>query len=873
MKRLLVMDGSSLFFRAFYALPLLKTKAGHYTNAVYGFISMMENAIREVEPTHSLICFDRKGQTFRHQLYEDYKGTREKMPTEFEQQWPVLMEILKLMNVAIVDDGKYEADDLAGTVAAMAEEEGFETYLLTGDKDYFQLISEKTKVLLTKKGITNLEVYDVERLRDEYDLSPEQMIDLKGLMGDSSDNIPGVPGIGEKTGLKLLHEFETLENIYQHLDQVSGKKRVENLTEFKAQAFLSRKLGTIIRNVPLSLTLEDMERREYNLEELRQFYREYEFNTLLQRLPDEEKEGEVLAETLELMDLEALVASLEGERILAKVFSDDEAHDYDGSQYLLLSDGTHGGVAKLGFEEMDALRELLEDERELVTFEEKHLIIYGLQKGYKLRGFTFDTAVAAYLIDPSRSNYSADYLINLMGNVQMPTWDELFGRGKTAKSVGENEEGLLQYATFIHRYGLKLAEKQEEQLKATEMWSLFRDIEMPLMEVLCDMQRVGMAVDRDVLEEQGREVGQALEVLTRDIHQLAGREFNIASPKQLGEILFDEMGLTPIKKTKTGYSTSVDVLEKLVEEDPIIEKILEYRQLSKLKSTYIDGLMEYIEEDGRVHSTFQQTIAATGRISSTEPNLQNIPIKTELGRAIRKAFPATEGHIFVDGDYSQIELRVLAHISGDEVMNEAFQKGEDIHRTTASQVFKVAPEEVTPLMRSQAKAVNFGIVYGISDYGLSQNLNIPRKEAKHYIDQYLDHFPGVRQFMKDIVAKGKEDGYVETLFHRRRYIPELNAKNFSIRSFGERVALNTPIQGSAADIIKKAMVAVYKKLKEGGYKSRLILQIHDELMIEAAVEEKDQMLKLLRETMEEVMELSVPLKVDVGEGASWYESK
>ena len=872
----LVIDGSSLFFRAFYALPLLKTKRGMYTNAVYGFVSMMENAIERIDPGYVLVCFDQKGRNFRHALYDAYKGTRQKTPSELDQQWPYLMKILEKMHIKTADSPDYEADDLAGTVAKMGKSAGKSVYLLTGDRDYYQLVEEDIFVLMTKKGISEMEVFDVARIGEEYGLTPEQLIDLKGLMGDSSDNIPGVPGIGEKTGIKLLTEFETLENIYDNLDKVSGKKRRENLEENVQQAFLSKKLGTIITDIPLDLELADIERKPYDMEGLRDLYKEYEFFSLLNRLPSEEEDFHEEATPLPLVDAATAAKEMaDRERVYVHLVAEEKPYDGGTPDYLLLYTEDAGCIVK----EPDAkafsvLRSLWEDPKVTLRGSDlKDLFLYAFSYGIDLKGVDFDTGIAEYLLDPTKSNYEAAHLIGLYENREVKSKAAILGKGKSRIAPGEAEEDVVLYLSELARFLPHVIEKQEEKLRTLNMWALFSEIEMPLVEVLASMEYEGMCVDVEVLDAIGEDLSAHITELTERIYAFAEEPFNINSTKQLSAVLFEKLGLTPIKKTKTGYSTGQDVLEKIRHEHEIVDLILAYRQYTKIQSTYVEGLKCVISDDGKIHSVFQQTVAATGRISSTEPNLQNIPIKTEIGRSIRKAFYAEEGARFIDADYSQIELRILAHISGDPVMQQAFRDGADIHRTTASQVFHVAADAVDTLMRSRAKAVNFGIVYGISDYGLSQDLDIPRKEAKTYIDNYLEKFSGVRRFMEEIVETGKAQGYVETLFHRRRYIPELSAKNFSVRSFGERIALNMPIQGTAADMIKKAMVEVYFRLKEECLAAKLLLQVHDELILSAPASEEARVKALLVRIMEEALPLDVPVKVDVETGENWYETK
>lgn len=877
--KLLIVDGSSLFFRAFYALPLLKTKKGIYTNAVYGFVSMLENFIEEQNPEYIVVCFDQKGKTFRHEEYKEYKGTRDKTPTELEQQWPMVREILDYMNIVTLDSPTYEADDIAGTLAEMGKEKGLHVSLLTGDRDYLQLVDKNTIVYLTKKGITNTEKYDEKRIREEYELTPNQLIDLKGLMGDSSDNIPGVPGVGEKTGLKLLSQFGSMEEIYNHLDEVSGKKLKENLENYKTQAFMSKRLGTIVKHVPLKDSLEDLKKVPYDYEKLAEMYREYEFNTLLKRLPKEYAQSN--EPTLDV-NLETKDISMKN---LVEILKDVEEFSFhfltDGKIYndvfpYALGIGIKGKPTYVCYEPLeDGLEEIFKNDSKKYGHNVKEDWIILMAQGIEPKNIVFDTKLAQYMINPGQSNYEIQELTKEHLGYTFETLEEIKGKGRKEKELSQcDQDKLREYLAFMTKQILNLLPIQKKLLQEGEMESLYEDIELPLVEVLASMELEGILVDENILDDIGKEMDEEIDSITEAVYQEAEEEFNLNSPKQLGEILFEKLNYPVIKKTKTGYSTSVEVLEKLKGKGPIIDHMLRYRQLAKIKSTYVEGLKKLINpKTGRIHSNFNQTVTATGRISSTDPNLQNIPIRTEEGRLIRKAFVAKDGNIFIDADYSQIELRVLAHISEDKEMLQAFEEGEDIHRTTAAQVFHVDQEDVTSEMRRRAKAVNFGIVYGISDYGLSRDLDIPRKEAKLYIDNYLKHFQGVHNFMEEIVDKGKKQGYVETIFHRRRYIPELSAKNFNVRSFGERIALNTPIQGSAADIIKIAMVHVYQGLKKMKSKGKLVLQIHDELIIEAPKEEVEELSKKLRDWMESATTLKVPINVDLETGVSWYETK
>ncbi|MDU1176760.1 MAG: DNA polymerase I, partial [Peptoniphilus harei] len=830
--KFLIIDGSSLFFRAFYALPLLKTKRGLYTNAIYGFVMMVENAIEKINPSHVAVCFDMKGKTFRSDIYKDYKGTRQKTPNELEQQWPLVRDILGHMNIKILESPVYEADDIAGTLAKLGSEEGFENYLLTGDKDYFQLVNENTKVLFTRKGITDMDIITVEKIEEDYGIEPLEFIELKALMGDSSDNIPGIYGIGEKTGLKLVRQFHTLENLYDNIDDVSGKKLKEKLVDGKMAAFMSKKLGTIVRDVPIEESLDDLKKLDYDYEKLSELYREFEFNSMLDRLPEEYRKEEVEEisqdnfEFVEIKDLKDIEKEIKDKKSLAFKFITDGKIYEDVMPLYLAIKVKDSEVKIISYEaiDFDFLKDLMEDEDvEKLGYSLKEDIIILMDHEIDIKNYSHDVEIAEYLLNSTKSDYdinkiSMEYFKN--GYLDL---EDLLGKGAKKKAYADlDKEDLFKYFAFVLNTVYRLEDLQKEKIEEEEMTSLYQDMELPLVEVLASMEYVGINTDESVLDEIDEQIIEKLKNLEEEIYGEAGEEFNINSPKQLGIILFEKMDFPVIKKTKTGYSTSADVLEKLRGKGEIIDKILDYRKFSKLKSTYIDGLKAVInKKTKRIHSRFMQTVTATGRISSTDPNLQNIPIKTEEGRLIRKAFLASEGGVLVDADYSQIELRVLAALSDDKEMLDAFKHGLDIHRKTASEVFHVDYDDVNDLQRSEAKAVNFGIVYGISDYGLSQNLNIPRKAAKEYIDNYLGHFVGIKDYMSEEIKNGKDKGYVETIFKRRRYIPELNAKNFNIRSFGERIALNTPIQGSAADIIKIAMVKVYNELKKRNLKSKL----------------------------------------------------
>ena len=884
-KKIMIIDGSSLLYRAFYALPLLTTKDGIYTNGIYGFLTMLYKVTEEKKPDYISVVFDKKGPTFRHEEYDKYKGNRQSTPSELVQQFPMIREVLEAMKIKYLELSGFEADDIAGTLAKMGEEKSLEVILVTGDKDYLQLATDKTKVLITRKGITDLEEFDRNTIIEQYGVTPDQLIDLKGLMGDQSDNIPGVPGIGEKTGLKLLKEYGTIKNIYENLDNITAKKLKENLIENKDLAFLSRMLGEIITHVPMDIEIEDLQIEEPDYETLVKLYENLEFNSLLNKVSkDYIPEAEKLNDPLEYniikeLGYDELIKDIKnsGKFGFKFILSGD---NYIESKILAVGIKIENKDTNILYIEdneevfIDKFKSLFEDkEIEKIGHNIKSDIVVLSRLGIEVENIEFDSMVAQYLINPAQSTYSINDISKEYLDYYGVDEEALFGKGKKKRTFKDlSEEEICEYLSFILDTVLNAEMKMKEILKNQEMLDLYYNVELPLVQVLASMEFFGFKIDSEELKTLSKEYEKEIEDLTAEIYELGEMEFNINSPKQLGDVLFEKLSLPVIKKTKTGYSTDAEVLDKLKDQHPIIEKILRYRQIVKLKSTYIDGLLALINpKTKRVHSSFNQTIAMTGRISSTEPNLQNIPIRTSDGRKIRKAFVAENDYILVDADYSQIELRVLAHISQDPKLMEAFRNNEDIHRKTASEVFNM--EEVSSELRSKAKAVNFGIVYGISDYGLSRDLNIPRKEAKEYIDNYLKNYIMVKKYMVDIVEEGKKNGYVETILHRRRYVPELTAKNFNIKSFGERIAMNTPIQGSAADIIKMAMVKVYNELKFRNLKSRLILQVHDELIIETVNSEVEEIKEILTDLMENSIKLDVPLIVDLETGDSWYDTK
>lgn len=889
LKRLMVIDGNSLLHRAFHALPPLQTKDGIYTNGVYGFLTMLNKIVEEYSPEYICVVFDKKTPTFRHKEYTEYKAKRAKIPDELIMQFDILKEVLSKLNITTLEIDGFEADDIAGTLASIGEKKGLETILVTGDKDYLQLATKKTKVLITRKGITNLEIYDEQSVKEKYGISPVQLIDLKGLMGDKSDNIPGVPGIGEKTGIKLIKEFGSLEEIYENLESVSGKKLKERLVENKLQAFMSKKLAKIITEVPISIEIEELKAKEPNYDELIDMYKRLEFNSLLGKIQEASSDNETsnnlvvnidynyeIVQDLEVID--NIVQSInENKKIYLKFIKEEKIigltikTEMTKTYYIDLIEEEFKDKALL------KLKPIFENEEiSKVGHHIKEDILILLKNGIYLKGITFDSMIGQYIINPSQNSYSIKELAKEYLSVFIEDEDDILGKGKSRKKITDIslEERAKLFSTQLEIIS-KIEKVIKEKIQEYNMDELYYTVELPLIEVLAFMEFEGFTVDIKKLNELGEEFDAKMKELTDDIYRIAGEEFNINSTKQLGRILFEKLNLPVVKKTKTGYSTNAEVLEKLKEKHPIIEKILEYRRIMKLKTTYVDGLISLVDkETNKIHSTFNQTITTTGRISSTEPNLQNIPIKTEEGRKIRKVFiPSSEEYKLVDADYSQIELRVLAHITDDPNLKEAFYNNEDIHTKTASEVFNVPKSDVTPLMRSRAKAVNFGIIYGISDYGLARDLNISRKEAKLYIENYFAKYKKVKEYMDNIIKEGKEKGYVTTIMNRRRYLPELKSRNFNIRSFGERMAMNTPIQGSAADIIKIAMVNVFNELKKNKLKSKLILQVHDELIIEAYKDELKQVKKILKEQMENAVKLSVPLKVEMKIGDSWYETK
>ncbi len=874
-KKLVLIDGNSIAYRAFFALPLLNNDKGIHTNAVYGFTMMLLRILEDEKPSHIMVAFDAGKTTFRHKTFSEYKGGRQKTPPELSEQFPFIREVLDAYRIKRYELENYEADDIIGTLSKKAEEDGYEVKVISGDKDLTQLSSDKTTVAITKKGITEIEEYTPEHIKEKYGLTPEQIIDMKGLMGDTSDNIPGVPGVGEKTAIKLLAEFETLEKLLESIDQVSGKKLKEKLEEFKDQAIMSKELATITREAPVTVQLEEFEYEELDRDKVVQLFKELGFNSLLDKLGDHTEAVEEPMESVDFTTVPEVTEDLfADENALYIEVLDDNYHYADIVGISLVNERGNFFIPTNVAIESSVFKTWAEDETsKKIVYDAKRTEVSLRHHHIHLKGIEFDLLLASYIMNPAESVDDISTTAKRYGFTSISSDETFYGKGAKRK-IPE----LEQLGEHLVRKGLvlqDLRDKLEQELKANEQFELYYDLELPLSLILADMESCGIKVDMDRLHAMGEAITDRLRTIEARIYDLAGENFNINSPKQLGVILFEKLQLPVAKKTKTGYSTSADVLEKLEEEHEIIREILNYRQLGKLQSTYIEGLLKVINPStNKVHTRFNQALTQTGRLSSTDPNLQNIPIRLEEGRKIRQAFiPSEEGWVIFAADYSQIELRVLAHIANDEKLIEAFQEGLDIHTKTAMDVFHVPKEEVTSNMRRHAKAVNFGIVYGISDYGLSQSLNITRKEAGSFIERYLESYPGVKEYMEEIVKDAKQKGFVSTLLHRRRYIPEITSRNFNLRSFAERTAMNTPIQGSAADIIKKAMIDMADRLEKEKLKTRLLLSVHDELIFEAPEEEIERLKEIVPDVMEHTVELKVPLKVDYSYGPTWFDAK
>ncbi|RSB91154.1 DNA polymerase I [Parvimonas micra] len=876
MKKILLIDGSSLIFRAFYAIRNLTTKDGVFVNGVYGFLNMYYKALELINPTHIFVAFDKGSKTFRHNEFADYKGTRDNAPNEITYQFGILKDLLSSMNVNYLELDEYEADDIIGTIAKLAQKEGFEVDIFTGDRDYLQLVDDNILVYLTKKGISEIKLMNTESILEEYDLSPKQLIDVKALQGDSSDNIPGVKGVGEKTALKLIQEYGNLENLYENIDNLKGKLK-ENLVNEKDKAYLSRYLGEIFLRVPIERNIEDFEIKDVNYNEYLKKLEKLEFNSIINKhFKDIKKESTVKSNQnidFEVINFSEIFEKIKNDDEISIKFFSDKGYIYRKKFYI----GIYSNFNKKAYIcknfKLSDFEKFCNLDIKIIGYDIKEELFFALKNNLEFKNYE-DVMILEYLIDSNKGNYDILKVSNEFLNLEILDLKEMLGKGKNKKTFFELEEDII--FKFISQNVFAISALYDifiEKAKENNLISLYENVEKPLVKVLADMEKTGVLVDRNKIIELNEEYSKLAYLYEQKVYELAGEVFNLNSPKQLGVILFEKIGLPVVKKTKTGYSTDVEVLEKLSKKHEIVDYILKYRSLNKLISTYLDGILEYIMDDGRVRTSFKQMITATGRLSSVDPNLQNIPIRSEEGKNIRKVFVADKNKVFIDADYSQIELRVLAHLSKDSVMIDSFKNDLDIHYKTASEVFGVPINEVTDNQRRSAKAVNFGIVYGISDYGLSKDLNITRNEARQYIDGYLNTYPSIKSYMEEIVNKAKKDGFVTTILDRKRYIPEINSKNFNIRSFGERIALNTPIQGSAADIIKLAMIKVYERLKIEKVNAKLILQIHDELIVECEESEKETVKKILKNSMENVYKLDLPLKVDICEGRNWYESK
>ena len=919
MKKLVLIDGNSIMNRAFYGImgsKALTTKDGKYTNAIYGFLAILFKLLEEEKPDYIGVTFDLKAPTARHKMYEGYKANRKGMPTELAEQMPIIKDVLRAMNIDIIEKEGYEGDDVIGTLSRYGEQKGLEVVILSGDRDTFQLATDNVRINIprTKGGKTETEIFNREKVKEVYGIEPKQLIEVKGLQGDTSDNIPGVPGIGEKTALSLVQKYETIDNLYKKLESgeadVKGKQK-EKLEQNKDLAYLSRTLGEINTKVPIEDTLEELKLEEWDKPKVLELFKELNFKRYIDRfnLQNEAGNGDNSGEEnnienqykVEKKTIDEIKSIIEKQGKMIFYMETEKDDDEDkiikekitGISIFNSSENEAYYIDIKNGEKIQELKDIFENDKILkIGIDLGRVYILLRQEGIDFKGINYDASIAAYILNPTNNKLK---LIDLAEQYLEIDVNEILGDSKSSKveqinlfdamqGVGEEdrikeEQEKAQKAEekkcALYSYAIyKLQEITMKKLEEINAVDLFNNIDMPTVTVLANMQWNGMYADLEELNKFGNQLKEQLEIKTKMIYEMAGEEFNINSTKQLGEILFEKMKLPVVKKTKSGYSTDVDVLEKLKSEDPIISEILDYRQLMKLNSTYVEGLKPYINpKTKRIHSFFHQTITATGRISSTEPNLQNIPTRFELGKQVRKIFKPEQGKVYIDADYSQIELRVLAHMSEDTHMVQAFKDGEDIHRQAASKVFKTPMEEVTKEQRSNAKAVNFGIVYGISDFGLGEQLGISRKIAKQYIEEYLQEYAGIKNFMDDMKEKAKETGYVETLFNRRRYLPELKSNNYMVRQFGERAAMNTPIQGTAADIMKIAMINVYKKLIEEKLDAKIVLQVHDEMMIEAPLAEAEKVKEIVKTEMESAIKLNVPLIAEVSEAENWYECK
>ena len=879
MDKIILLDGNSLSYRAFYAMPALKNKKGLYTNSVYGFTLMLERILEDTKPKYALVAFDKGKETFRHKSYEAYKGTRDKTPTELVEQFGYVRELIESYGIKYEEHLDYEADDIIGSYAKIAEKAGLEVIIVSGDKDLTQLASDNITVYYTKRGVTEIDYYTPEFINEKYGLTPQQIVDMKGLMGDKSDNIPGIPGVGEKTAIKLLTEYETVESVLENIDNISGKKLKERLTEGKEDAILSKKLATIFTDVPVDNKIEDLTFKE-DREKKKELFEKLEFVSFLRKLSKEnsaadESETETEEEKIK-KDIEIQIADKDTKLNFKKSSLHIECYteDYQNSDVLGVSvyvgDTAYIFSEENFFDNKYAI-EYLQSQEEKTVYDIKKIIYIAKKNNKKINGDVFDIKIANYLIDVTSKSEIDKIVFNYLGEI-ISSNEEIYGKG--AKRSLPTQELLNSYIAKIAASILEVKPLMIKRLGEENMLDLYKNIEIKVARVLANMEFEGIHVSKKALDEMSHEFDERIKVLEGSIYTLAGSEFNIASPKQLGVVLFEDLGLPVVKKTKTGYSTAVEVLEQLQYKHDIIPLIMEYRTLTKLNSTYAKGLVKDITREGKIHTRYEQTLTQTGRLSSVNPNLQNIPTRIEEGKKIRKAFiPASNDRVILSIDYSQIELRVLAHIAQDKGMIDAFKHDVDIHTKTASDVNGVPLDEVTPTMRREAKAVNFGIVYGISDFGLSNNLGITRKRAKEFIEKYLETFKGVDKYMTDIVKFAKEHGYVETLYNRRRSLPEINAKNKIIANLNARIAMNTPIQGTAADIIKIAMISAYNYIEESKVDAKLLLQVHDELIFDVSKDILEEFTDKMVAIMEEAANLDVKLKAEASSGPSWYDAK
>lgn len=879
MDKIILLDGNSLSYRAFYAMPALKNKKGLYTNSVYGFTLMLERILEDTKPKYALVAFDKGKETFRHKSYEAYKGTRDKTPTELVEQFGYVRELIESYGIKYEEHLDYEADDIIGSYAKIAEKAGLEVIIVSGDKDLTQLASDNITVYYTKRGVTEIDYYTPEFINEKYGLTPQQIVDMKGLMGDKSDNIPGIPGVGEKTAIKLLTEYETVENVLENIDNISGKKLKERLTEGKEDAILSKKLATIFTDVPVDNKIEDLTFKE-DREKKKELFEKLEFVSFLRKLSQEnsaadESETETKEEKIK-KDIEIQIADKDTKLNFKNSSLHIECYteDYQNSDVLGVSvyvgDTAYIFSEENFFDNKYAI-EYLQSQEEKTVYDIKKIIYIAKKNNKKINGDVFDIKIANYLIDVTSKSEIDKIVFNYLGEI-ISSNEEIYGKG--AKRSLPTQEVLNSYIAKIAASILEVKPLMIKRLEEENMLDLYKNIEIKVARVLANMEFEGIHVSKKALDEMSHEFDERIKVLEGSIYTLAGSEFNIASPKQLGVVLFEDLGLPVVKKTKTGYSTAVEVLEQLQYKHDIIPLIMEYRTLTKLNSTYAKGLVKDITREGKIHTRYEQTLTQTGRLSSVNPNLQNIPTRIEEGKKIRKAFiPASNDRVILSIDYSQIELRVLAHIAQDKGMIDAFKHDVDIHTKTASDVNGVPLDEVTPTMRREAKAVNFGIVYGISDFGLSNNLGITRKRAKEFIEKYLETFKGVDKYMIDIVEFAKEHGYVETLYNRRRSLPEINAKNKIIANLNARIAMNTPIQGTAADIIKIAMISAYNYIEESKVDAKLLLQVHDELIFDVSKDILEEFTDKMVTIMEEAANLDVKLKAEASSGPSWYDAK